>query len=66
MDSSRSVCPFCCHSVVKFLQTASDLAYVDYFMCAKCLQIWNVPKGQDRPVHRVTVPTASDKAAEQS
>ena len=57
MSSARSQCPACSSAGVKNLPVASQLADVDYFMCADCLHIWTVPKGRNAPVHHITDPS---------
>ena len=51
--SPRAFCPSCGSARIEsFLNYDGYL--VDYYRCLDCRHVWNVPKGQDGPVHHVT------------
>jgi transposase-like protein len=50
-----SRCPACRSKHVQWLPGPSEDAEVDYYRCADCGHVWNVPKDRpDDPPHHVT------------
>ena len=59
MSGPRTACPVCQTSQIRTLSVASEIAQVDYFMCERCLHIWNVPKRANGPINHVSDPAVS-------
>jgi hypothetical protein len=52
-------CPVCGGFFVRRLEELSKYAYVDYYRCAFCAHVWDVPKNDPHaaPHHVTPLPT---------
>jgi len=56
--SNTTPCPHC-QSLAIWLERLSQGEQVDYYRCATCSYVWNIPKSKSTPVTTVSMPATS-------